>query len=234
MSMFEISGSSSDLAIAANAQSARSESRVDAHPAEADARVTSVASKVTQESLQVATRLKVLLGSAGSVVAVTGLNSADGSAGVAAKLAASMAAIDRTSRVLLVDANDDRPTDHKQPGLMNLLEDSSSIEQVLHQEELENLFTLAIGESSQSMAALLSSARSNIVFQQLREKHRYMVIDAGVVRSGPSGMLLAALSDGVIAGLTAGAHNQQEVRDFQQELRRLSIPLLGFVLIQNK
>jgi Mrp family chromosome partitioning ATPase len=67
---------------------------------------------------------------------------------------------------------------------------------------------------------------------ELREHFRFIVADAGVIKSA-EGTLLASLSDGVLIALAAGQRTKEEVANFQEELRRLQIPLLGAVLTKR-
>lgn len=186
-------------------------------------------------ALQTAERLKVLLGSAGRVVAVAGLGESDGSTTLAAALGFALAALDE-SRVLVMDANVREPRLHellrvpKRPGILDLLEQKSDLELATTRLELSNLFVLPAGQASTSLAALLSQPNGARLLDEIRRTYRYVIIDAGVIRSGAGGMLVASMSDGVVAALAIGARRRDEVLQFRQELKQLNIPLFGVVL----
>lgn len=187
------------------------------------------------EALQTAARLKVVLGEVGRVVAVTGIDASDGLTPLAAQLAVALAATDE-SPVLLMDGNVQEPRLHEifrtpqQPGILDLLEQQSNLAAAAHSLEINNLFLLPAGKASVSFAALLSRPSASRVFDEIRRTYRYVIINAGVIRNHPDGTLLAALCDGVVAGVAAGARRRQEVLQFRQELNQLNIPLLGVVL----
>lgn len=186
-------------------------------------------------ALQAAERLKVMLGTAGRVVAITGLGESDGYTTLAATLGFALAALDE-SRVLVMDANVREPRlhellhVHKEPGILDLLEQKSDLELATTKLELNNLFVLPVGQASTSLAALLSQPNGARVLDEIRRTYRYVIIDAGVIRSGAGGMLVASMSDGVVAALATGARRRDEVRQFRQELKQLNIPLFGVVL----
>lgn len=195
----------------------------------------SVFPSASQEALQTAARLKVILGEVGRMVAVTGIDRSDGSTPLAAQLAVALAATDE-SPVLVIDGNVQEPRLHEifrapqQPGILDLLEDRSDLAAATRSLEMNNLFLLPAGHASVSLAALLSRPTASRVFAEIRRIYRYVILDAGVIRNHPDGTLVASMSDGVVAAVAAGARRRHEVLQFRQELRQLNIPLLGVVL----
>ena len=190
----------------------------------------------SNETLQAAARLKLVLGSEGRVVAVMGLTTVDGATMVVARLGAALARIDR-SQVLVLDGNLRSPGlgdvfgVPRVPGLADILEGRSDLHQSTHGLDLDNLFVLPAGAGS--IASLLSSPGCAMTMASLRDRFRYIVIDAGLAHAGPDALVWASLSDGVVAALAAGIRRRHEVVEFQQELERLKIPLLGVVLTQT-
>ena len=189
----------------------------------------------SNEALQTAARLRVLLGATGQMVAVTGVAENDGATQLASSIATGLAAITE-SKVLVIDANVNAPRLHEifgvpmRPGLLEVLEDEAGIDRAVRGLDLNNLFVLPLGHSESTLAAVLSKPESQSVFDALRKEFRYIVVDTGLVAAGADGVLLAALSDGVVTAVAAGIRRRHEVLQFQQELKRLRIPLLGMVL----
>jgi len=188
--------------------------------------------------LQTAARLRLVLGSGAHAVAVTGIEAEDGVSMLAAQLAVAMAETgDET--VLLVDGNAAAPRVHemfqvsKSPGLRDVLENRTDLETAVQSRQPGNLFVLPIGESDHTLASLLASDSSAQIFKQMRERFRYVLFDAGLIRKSPDGMLLASRSDGVVGALAAGRRRQEEVVSFQEELKRLNLNLLGVVLTKT-
>jgi Mrp family chromosome partitioning ATPase len=192
----------------------------------------------SQEVVQTAARLQVLLGATGKVVAVTGVAENDGSSLLVGCLGSGLATTSGSS-VLLIDANVESPHLHEmfhvalKPGLLDLLEDELQVESAAHPQESSNLFVLPLGQSEFSLPALLSKPGSKNILDSLRAKYRYIVIDVGLLGSHPDGVLLASLSDGVVAAAAAGVRRRQEVQQLREQLKTLHIPLLGVVLTQQ-
>ena len=192
----------------------------------------------SQDALQAAARLRVLLGATGKVVAVSGIAENDGSTELASSLGSGLAAITE-SPVLIIDANSADPGLHelygiaRRPGLLNVLDNNADLAACVHRLELSNLFVLPLGESRTGLAALLSKPETQEVLEEMREKYRYIVVDMGLVAAGAEGVLLASMSDGVVAAVASGVRRRHEVQQFQQELKRLRIPLLGVVLTKE-
>lgn len=187
------------------------------------------------EILQAAARLKVVLGANRRVVAVTGIEPADGGTVLAAKLGAAMAQIDH-GRVLVVEGN---PASEKigqlfrlppGPGFVDVLERRAESRDAIRQVAPDNLFVLPRGEAIGPLATLLTSAAGTSLMTAIREHFRYVIVDAGIIRRDPAGLLLASQADGVVAAVAAGARRRDEIVTFRDELQRLNIPLFGIVL----
>jgi len=192
----------------------------------------------SQEAVQTAARLQVLLGETGKVVAVTGVAENDRSSLLAGCLGSGLAATSGSS-VLLIDANVESPHLHEmfhvalKPGLLDLLEEELEVEAAAHPQESGNLFVLPLGQSESSLPALLGKEESKNIFASLRARYRYIVINVGLLGSRPEGVLLASLSDGVVAAAAAGVRRRHEVQQLREQLKTLHIPLLGVVLTKQ-
>jgi len=192
----------------------------------------------SQEAIQTAARLRVLLGASGKMVAVTGVTDNDGATQLAGSLGSGLATI-TDSDVLIVDANARAPRLHEichvtiKPGLLELLENEVPLGAAVHRLQLSNLYLLPLGQSVGALATLLSKPEGQNVWQALRQRYRYVVVNTGAVATGADGVLLASMSDGVVAAVAAGIRRRHEVQQFQQELQRLRIPLLGLVLTKQ-
>jgi Mrp family chromosome partitioning ATPase len=189
------------------------------------------------ETLLAAARLKHVLAGKRRLVVVTGFDATEGASMLTARIGAAMAEIDKDN-VLIVDANVESPQMgaifgiRDAPGLQDVLEGRLAVKDVLCSLEPSNLRLLPLGASSVPLNSLLTSPRCALVMNELREHFRFIVADAGVIKSA-EGTLLASLSDGVLIALAAGQRTKEEVANFQEELRRLQIPLLGAVLTKR-
>jgi Mrp family chromosome partitioning ATPase len=190
---------------------------------------------VWDETLQVAARLKLVVGAHRRVVTVTGMHAADGGTLLAARLAAAMAHIDH-SPVLVVDGNVAAPRLgalfglSPGAGLLDALDGRADLQEAIHRVTPDNLFVLPLGAATASLPSMLTSMSGASIVAALREQFRYVIVDGGLVRRDPGGMLLASLADGVVMALAIAARRRDEVVNFHEELQRLNIPLLGVVL----
>jgi Mrp family chromosome partitioning ATPase len=189
------------------------------------------------ETLLAAARLKHVLGAGKKLVAVSGFDNQDGAGLLAARIASALAEIDQ-GKVLLVDANAAASQVAKlfgvrgAPGLLDMLEGQAELKDAVTSSEPANLFVLPLGRASASLATLFGSDRCPLVLRELRAEFRYIIADVGLVRSAEA-TLFASLSDGVLVSLAAGRRTREEVASFEEELRRLQIPLLGAMLTKR-
>lgn len=192
----------------------------------------------TEESLQTAARLKVLLGPSGRMSVVSGLNATDGTTALVAQLGASLASID-PSRVLIVDGNSRAPNLHtalgirSQPGLLDVFDQRSTLENAIQPTSTGNLFVLRLGESQTPLSLSLNSPAAAAVFAEMRAAFRYVLIDAGIALARPENIFLSSISDGVVLAINKGSHRQHEVTRFQQELGGLNLRLIGVVITRR-
>lgn len=199
----------------------------------------SARSMPTQEALQTAARLKVLLGATGKIVVVSGIADNDPATDLAGSLGGGLATMTE-SPVLIVDANVRAPRMHEiygvpqDPGLLNVLDRELPLDRAVYRLELSNLLVMPLGDSRSSLPALLSKPEAHDAIERIRERFRFVVISTGLVAAGADGVLLASISDGVVAAVAAGVRRRHEVVQFHEELKRLKIPLLGVVLTKSK
>jgi Mrp family chromosome partitioning ATPase len=188
-------------------------------------------------TLLAAAKLKHVLGSTQKMICVACFSEADEGSILSARVASGLAEIDK-GNVLLLDANVATPRlgrlfgIENAPGLQEVLEERLEVKDALRPLEPSNLWMLPLGGVYGSLSSLLTSSRCTQVIDELRKQFRFIVADTGLVKS-PESVLLAALSDGVLLALAAGARTRDEVASFQEELRRLRIPLLGVMLTKK-
>jgi Mrp family chromosome partitioning ATPase len=190
-----------------------------------------------RETLLAAAKLKHVLGSTLKMISVTCFSDMDGGSVLSARVASGLAEIDK-GNVLVLDANVATPQlgrlfgVENTPGLQEVLDERLEVKDALRLLEPSNLWMLPLGGVSGSLSSLLTSPRCAQVIEELRKQFRFIVVDTGFVKS-PESILLASLSDGVLLALAAGVRTRDEVAGFQEELRRLRIPLLGVMLTKK-
>jgi len=189
------------------------------------------------ETLLAAARLKHVLGPQRRMVAVNAFEVRDGGSMLALRIGLALAEIDQ-GKVLVLDANAEAPQIAERfaipasPGLMDVLNGRAELNTALSQLEPANAYALPLGSAPASLAFLLNTPYCEVLMRQLREQFRFIIVDAGLFRSAES-TLLEALSDGVLLAVAAGHRTREEVAAFEEEHRKLQIPVLGAVLTRR-
>jgi tyrosine-protein kinase Etk/Wzc len=181
--------------------------------------------------------LKILL-EAGCIAAFAGLTPNDGATPLLVQVGSALATIDPMP-VLLIDADSHNSKLYKlmdvpqSPGFVDCLKYSNFLDTAIRSTTLPNLSFLPLGEQDSNLSMRLSTPEAKDLFGLLRERYRYILIDAGVILKTSEGMLISAISDGVVIAMAAGKRRLHEVRECREGLERLKVRLLGIVLTRN-
>ena len=166
---------------------------------------------------------------------VTGANPACGKSTITANLGVTLA--QTGARVLIVDADLRKPTQHKlfnlwmEPGLTNLvLEPETSLKNVVQNSGYENLYVISSGTIPPYPAEMISSKRMKTVLEQLKDKFDYLVFDSPPVVAVTDAALLSGLSDGTLLVLDHGRVTREEALGAVEQLRQVQAKLVGIVL----
>lgn len=164
----------------------------------------------------------------------------EGASVVACDLAARLA---ETSdcRVLLVDANLRRPSQHialgteSRPGLTDLAyrEGPDRHQGVVSQHERGFAF-LPCGGAIQNPSQFLGGAEVAEAIQDLSGKYDWIVIDGPPVIDYPDAAVLAGLADGAILVVKAEATRQEVVLQAKRTLAETGVRILGAVLNRRR
>jgi Mrp family chromosome partitioning ATPase len=116
------------------------------------------------------------------------------------------------------------------PGLTDVLSGACDAGRALQRVENTNLFVLAYGSRSITLASHLASPEGAARLTAVRDRFQFVFADVGALLRNPEGLLLASVSDGVVVALAQGKRRHEEVVEFRSELKRLNVPLCGAVL----
>ncbi|HEY3039647.1 MAG TPA: polysaccharide biosynthesis tyrosine autokinase [Pyrinomonadaceae bacterium] len=185
-------------------------------------------------------RTSVLLSSAGhapKTVVVTSCVPSEGKTTTSINLAVTLA--QTGARVLVIDGDMRRPSVHaafgaeNKRGLSNLLSnDMSEAEMLLlvQQEKESGLYLLASGPVPPNPAELVGSDQMRKIILELGKTFDHIVIDSPPIASFTDGILLAAISDGVILVIHANECSRKVVQRSKQALLEVGAKVLGVVL----
>lgn len=167
------------------------------------------------------------------VVSVTAPASKDGASTVAGNLALTVAATGRN--VLLVDANFREPALHTifdlkpKPGLAEVLARAASANDVVQSTKVRHLWFIAAGTTIGSPHSALESHELEAVFDHLRTKFDFIVVDTPPVLRYSDALHLARVTNGTLLVLPERA-SRRTAREARRRLDRVQASVLGVVL----
>jgi succinoglycan biosynthesis transport protein ExoP len=158
----------------------------------------------------------------------------EGKSLVSANLAAAMAQAGQ--RVILVDTDLWRPTQHRifglynSNGLTNLLLGDGALNEVLQAVSVENLQVLPTGPLPPNPADLLSSRRMQDLMDLLRGQSDIVIFDTPPFLVDADAAILAARADGVLLVIDAGHTRRALARRCQEALGGVGAYVVGVAL----
>lgn len=140
-------------------------------------------------------------------------------------------------RVVLVDADLHRPTQHRLFNLYNnigvttaLLAEDTEIEQLLQPTLVPGLSVLTSGPLPPNPAELLGSQRMQQILTQLKEVADIVVIDSPPISAVVDSIILSTTVDGMLLVLRAGKTSREAAKRSLNALEQVRAPVLGMVL----
>lgn len=170
-------------------------------------------------------------------VVFTGTESGNGSTWMCAHAGEVLASqVGRT--VCVVDCNLRRPTLHQQfkvenhNGLSDALRGDGPVRQYARQMG-HNFWLVSCGADCETAAGLLTSDRMRMRLIELNKEFDYVLLDVASLNSSNHGIVLGALTDGLIIVLKAHSTRRDSSREVIQGLQAANVRVLGAVLNQR-
>jgi Mrp family chromosome partitioning ATPase len=193
---------------------------------------------VPEKAVRIAAHLRASAGD-DRVIMFTAGRQREGVSAVACAVASALARL-QTEAVLLVDANLGAPACHERlgvsrgPGLTELLNKASALDQVVHATGVQGLSLVPAGLDRAGVAAWRTGAAFSELIRSVRSRYRYVIVDAPSLVESAEASIIAAESDAVVLVVGAGAHSRTALADLRREVQGLGTRLLGAVLAQLK
>jgi len=168
---------------------------------------------------------------------MTSAGPAEGKSTTTANLAVTYAQAGK--RVLVVDADLRKPTLHHTFGLTNrwgltsVMIGQASLEQVLQDTNVENLWCLTSGPLPPNPAELLASKKMTSLLETLKQEFDIILIDTPPVIAVTDAQIVASKCDGVVMVIDYGNVKREIALKAKQLLELARANLLG-VVINNK
>jgi capsular exopolysaccharide synthesis family protein len=169
-----------------------------------------------------------------SSLLVTSAQPSEGKTTVASNLAISLTQLGE--RVLLVDADMRRPSQHRlfglenDRGLVNFLTGQQDWRAVVRATPVESLDCLPCGPVPPNPAELLSSERMRKLLAEARGEYSFVVVDSPPLLSVADGRILATLVQGVILVVRGGVTPREMVQRAHGSVRTVGASVIGLVL----
>jgi polysaccharide biosynthesis transport protein len=165
---------------------------------------------------------------------VTSTSPGEGKTMVSSRLAVALAETGR--RVLVIDADMRKPKLHvafgarQEPGLSNIIVGTSTFDEALIAGPVPGLTFLPAGHAPPNPAELLSSARFQAWFDEMRQQFDWIVIDTPPVMAVTDASVIAHAVTGVVFVVGAEMTNRNHAVVALQQLQRAHGRVLGAVL----
>lgn len=172
-------------------------------------------------------------------ILVTSASAEEGKSTTLANLAVTIAQSGK--RVILVDADLRRPTQHTTFGLKNnagltdMVRDDSILANPPAQEtSVPNLKVLTSGQLPPNPAEILGSKRMSEIIAALLERADMVLFDAPPVMAVTDAAVLSSKVDGVLLVISAGKTKRENARKAQTQLEKINARIIGAVLNNTK
>jgi len=144
------------------------------------------------------------------------------------------------SRVLLVDADLRRGTQHKlfavsnEPGLSAYLQGGTdTVDSMVSSTDIDNLTLMPAGAPMQNPIPFLHAERFHALLRDLRGWYEYVILDLPPVRSAADALIVAPLADAIVLVAAASETRKDDMTYTKRMIRSVKSKLCGCVLMKS-
>ena len=168
------------------------------------------------------------------IISVTSANAAEGKSTTTANLAISFSQTE--SKVLLIDADLRKPTQHKlfevnnKTGLSTVLGKMNAVENSIVKGVRENLDLMPAGPIPPNPSELLASQQFENMINELAQQYDYVIIDTPPVNVVSDVLVMSKAITGVLFVSMHGETTYDSIESGLQKLEMAEVNVLGFIL----
>lgn len=168
------------------------------------------------------------------IISVTSANAAEGKSTTTANLAISFSQTE--SKVLLIDADLRKPTQHKlfevnnKTGLSTVLGKMNTVENSIIKGVRENLDLMPAGPIPPNPSELLASQQFENMINELAQQYDYVIIDTPPVNVVSDVLVMSKAITGVLFVTMHGETTYDSIESGLQKLEMAEVNVLGFIL----
>jgi succinoglycan biosynthesis transport protein ExoP len=166
---------------------------------------------------------------------VTSAVSGEGKTNLATSLAISLARATHEP-LLIIDGDMRDPDVHEifgaplRPGLANVLDNSSTLNDAIFKTEVENVDLLPAGRLKYSPHFLLRNGAFEAILDNAKRRYRYVIIDSPPVLSASESVVLANACDGVVVCTRCDYSRSPQLCTAKEKLQNAGARVLGAVI----
>lgn len=183
-----------------------------------------------------AIRTNLQFSSSGKQLKVIGLTSSvpgEGKSITISNIALTMAQDGK--KVLLIDSDLRKPTQHKIFGLLNkgvtnIIAMGAPFDEVVHKDVFANIDVLTSGPIPPNPSKLIGSEKMSELLKEVSEKYDYILVDLPPILAVTDAAIVGNLSDGVILVVRSGMTAPDEANESKKRLQAGNANILGVVL----
>ena len=181
-------------------------------------------------------------GAAVRSVAVTSGRAGEGKTTVVAALA--KAAAEVGTRVVAIEGDMRLPGLQRElvpdlseplwPGLSNYLVESASLDEIVHETPIPNLYVVPAGPPPPSPSSLLEVRRASSLIPELLREVDLVLIDTPPIGVAADAAIMATWTDGVLVTIDLTASTFRGVGDALRQIQAVNATPLGFVITRDR
>ena len=174
------------------------------------------------------------LGKPLKTILITSPEPSEGKSTVSANLAVAFAQAGQ--KTLIIDADLRRPRVHenfnldREVGLTTLLVGEASMEEVIKQTGIDNLYAITCGPIPPNPAELLESERMREVLEELKQKFDIIIVDSPLVMGMADSVILSSICDGTLIVTRYNVTSRSALNQARRMLENVKANILGAVL----
>jgi len=194
---------------------------------------------VSDDAIRLAARFKATLSDDERMMLFTCGYGLEGNTTIVTQIAVALSLMNQGS-VLMVDANLRTPSLNKwfnleqTPGLSEVLSKQCTIDEAISTTEVPNLSLLPSGDVVVNFMSLLLSDQCGAIFDELRSRYRYILVDSPPILQTPDAPLIASRADGVVLIVSNGIRRKQDVYEMKRILGSINSRILGVILSEHE
>ncbi|GBG11945.1 capsular biosynthesis protein [Paenibacillus sp. MY03] len=168
------------------------------------------------------------------IIMVTSSKPGEGKSTTCANMAVAFAQANK--RVLLIDADLRKPTQHylfgtsNRNGLTTALFNQKPLKDIVQHTAVDNLFIVHAGPTPPNPSELLSSPQMAELLDEARKSYDVIVLDTPPIVTVTDAQVVAVMSDGVVLIVQSGQVSKEHVLKAKSLLDHVKAKLLGVVL----